>query len=108
MVHIQAAQKISDAREPYSFACYGDARQLSPHSASRQVNPAIRDTETVGGVRPRSAHSSAPGPRDCLQGGVGEIQGIQVVDAHAVKQGCGKDIHPFGDFVMEVAHDLRS
>ena len=25
MVHIQAAQKISDAREPYSFACYGVA-----------------------------------------------------------------------------------
>ena len=43
-----------------------------------------------------------------LPGACSEIQGVQVIDAHAVKQGCGKDIHPFGDFVMVVAHDLRS
>ncbi len=39
---------------------------------------------------------------------VGEIEGIQVIDAHVVKQGSSKDINPFGDFAMPVASDLRS
>ena len=47
-------------------------------------------------------------PGTAYRGRVAEIQGVQVIDAHAVKQGCGKDIHPFGDFVMVVARDLRS
>ena len=39
---------------------------LSSWTTCRQVHLAIRDTETVGGVQPRSAHSSVPGPRDYL------------------------------------------
>ena len=39
---------------------------------------------------------------------VGEIQGIQAVDAHVVKQGRGKDINVFGDFPVPTADDLRS
>jgi len=39
---------------------------------------------------------------------VAEVEGIQVVDGHAMKQGGGKDIRAFGDFSMVVSDHLRS
>ena len=40
--------------------------------------------------------------------GVAEIEGIQIIDEHVVKQGSSKNINPFGDFALPVASDLRS
>src|SRR6266566_4119874 len=39
---------------------------------------------------------------------VAEVEVVQVVDAHAVKEGSGKDINPFGDFPVPMTDDLRS
>lgn len=40
-------------------------------------------------------------------GCVAEVEVIQLVDAHAVKQGGGKDINPFGDFCLPMTNHLR-
>ena len=37
---------------------------------------------------------------------VAEVEVVQIVDAHAVKEGGGKDINPFGDFPMVVSDHL--
>ncbi len=40
--------------------------------------------------------------------GIAEIEGIQIIDEHIVKQGSSKNINPFGNFALPVASDLRS
>src|SRR5579885_2802616 len=38
---------------------------------------------------------------------IAQVEGIQVVDAHAMKEGRGEDINAFGDFSVVVSHHLR-
>src|SRR5579859_2322343 len=57
-----------------------------------------------------------PGLRGHLDGipgtakrrGIGQIEIVEFLDPHPMKEGCGKDVDAFGHFCPEIAHDLCS